>query len=91
MDFEAGLGFGHVLERSVADFGLGIDEDRVALVEGAALRVLSGEPNLSAVGEERGVGEEFGGAVVEEAFAFGHLDALLVELLDLGMNVEAGG
>ena len=43
------------------------------------------------VGEERGVGEEFGRAVVEEALAFAHLDALLVELLHLGVDVEAGG
>ena len=63
----------------------------MALVEGAALGVLAGEADGRAVDEERGVGEELGGAVVEEAFAFGHLDALLVELLHLGMDVEAGG
>ena len=33
----------------------------------------------------------FGHAVVEGALACGHLDALLEELLDLGVDVEAGG
>ena len=91
VNFESALGGGHVSERREANFGLCVDEDGVALVEGAALGVLSGEANGGTVDEKRSVGEEFGGAVVEEAFAFGHLDALLVELLHFGMDVEAGG
>ncbi len=52
VDLEACLRLGHVIERSEADLGLGVDEDGVALVKGAALRVLSGEANWCAFGEE---------------------------------------
>ncbi len=41
------------------------------------------------VGEQRGEGGELGHAVVEGARAGGHLQALLEELFDLGMDVEA--
>ena len=78
-----------MIERGEADFGLHVDEDGVALIERAPLGILAGEADGCAVDEERGIGEEFGGAVVEGAFAFGHLEALLVELLHLGMDVEA--
>ena len=43
---------GHVIERRVADFGLGVDQDGVALVEGAALGVLAGEADGGAVDQE---------------------------------------
>ena len=62
-------------EGDVADFGLDVDQDGVALVEGAALRVLAAEANGSACVEQRGEGDELGHAVVEEALACAHLDA----------------
>ena len=42
VDLEAALVGRDVRERRPADFGFGVDEDGVALVEGAALRVLTG-------------------------------------------------
>jgi hypothetical protein len=43
VDVPAGLGGRDVGEWGVAGFGFDVDEDGVALVEGAALRVLAGE------------------------------------------------
>ena len=91
VDLPAALIGRDVRERRPADFGLGVDEDGVALVEGAALRVLTGEAYGRAGLEERGIGEEFGEAVVDGALAVAHLDALLEELRDLGMDVETFG
>jgi hypothetical protein len=72
-------------------FGLDVDDDGVALVEGAALRVLAAEAHGRAGGDERGEGGELGHAVVEGARAGGHFQALVEELLHLGMDVEAVG
>jgi hypothetical protein len=56
-----------VREWGVADFGLGVDHNGVALIEGAALRVLSGETDGRSGFEERGEGNELSHTVVEEA------------------------
>jgi hypothetical protein len=57
VDLEAGLPGAMVGRAGVADLGLDIDQDGVALVEGAALRVLAAEADGRAGLEERGVGE----------------------------------
>ena len=90
VDVEAGLVGPDVGEWNEAGLGLGVDEDGVALVEGAALGVLAGEADGRAVGEERGEGHQFGHAVVEGAVAGRHFSALLEELFDLRVDVEAG-
>ncbi len=91
IDRPAGLGGRDGGERGEAEFGFDVDEDGVALVEGAALGVLAGETDGRAGFQERGVGEEFGHAVVEGLFAGAHFDALGEELFDFGVDVEAGG
>ena len=91
VDGPAGLRGRDVGERGEADFGFDVDEDGVALVEGAALGVLAAEAHGRAGLEERGVGEELGHAVVEGLFAGAHFDALGEELGYFGVDVEAGG
>ena len=91
VDGPAGLVGAEVPERGEAGFGLDVDEDGVAMVEGAALGVLAGEANGGTGFEERGVGEELGHAVVDGLVAGAHLYALLEELGDFGMDVEAFG
>ena len=91
VDGPAGLVGGDVGERGEALFGLDVDEDGVALVEGAALGVLAGEADGGAGFEQGGVGEELGHAVVEGLFAGAHFDALFEELRYFGVDVEAFG
>ncbi len=61
----------------------------MALVEGAALAVLTAEAHRGAGGQERTEGNGLGHAVVEGALALAHLGALLEQLFDLGVDVEA--
>jgi len=77
-------------EGEVLSLVLDVEDDGVALVEGAALGVLTAEANGRAGGDQRGEGGEFRHAIVEGTRAGGHLAALLEELLDLGVQVEAG-
>ena len=91
VDLEAALIVAQMGEGDVAGLGLDVDHDGVALVEGAALRVLAGEADGGALLQERGEGDEFGHAVVEGAGSGGHFEALLEELFDLGMDVEVCG
>ena len=91
VDLELCLALAKVLEGDVLLFGLDIGEDGVALVEGAAFGVLAGEADGGSGLDEGGEGDELGHAVVEEALAGAHLRALLEELLDLGVDVEAFG
>jgi hypothetical protein len=62
----------------------------VALVEGAALRVLAAETHGRAGGDERGEGGELGHAIVEGARAPGHFQALGKQFFHFGVDVEAG-
>ena len=65
----------------------------MALVEGAALRVLAGEADGRAGFEERGVGEELGHAVVEGLACLSPISMRWLETVffDLGVDVEAFG
>ena len=63
----------------------------MALVEGAATRVLAAHTDGRARGEQRGERQRFRHAVIHRTLAGGHFSTLLQQLLDLGMNVEAGG
>ena len=64
---------GEVLDRHVAQAGLLVVQGEVAVREGAALGVLAGEPDVGALGQQRGERERLGVA---------ELDLALVELLD---------
>src|SRR6187402_587504 len=88
VDLEATLAIVEVLQRRIAQLRLGVDEDGVALIEGAALRVLSGEADGRTGLEYRSVSNELGHAVVEGTRSRTHLFALLQERLDLGMDVK---
>ena len=91
VDGPAALVGAHIPERGDAGFSLDVDEDGVALVEGAALGVLAAEADGGSGFEERGVGEELGHAVVEGLEAGAHLYALFEELLYLRVYMEADG
>jgi hypothetical protein len=91
VDLEAGLAGGDVAQRHVLVVVLDVDQHRVALVEGAAPAVLPGQAHRDALLEERGEGDRLGHAVVERALALPHLGALLQQLLDLLVDVEALG
>src|SRR5216683_7010952 len=76
-------------ERAIFLFGFGVDQHGVALVEGAALSILAGLANWIAFEQYRTHGESFREAVIDGSFAMSHFGALLEELGDFGMNVEA--
>src|SRR6185437_6467667 len=90
-DLELRLAVAHVVQRHVAVLGLLVDEDGVALREGAAAAVLAREPHERALGAERADGERLGGRPVD-ALAAAKRVALLLELArDLGIEVESLG
>src|SRR5262249_59043241 len=64
-DLEARLLLVHVVERQVAVLVLLVDQDRMALREGAAFAVLSREPHRFAVEQQRAEGQALGGRPVD--------------------------
>src|SRR5216684_2505778 len=72
-------------------FRFGVNEKGVALVKGAALGILAGQANGIAFEQYRTHGESFRETVIDGAFAVSHFGALLEELDDFGMHVEALG
>ena len=91
VDAEARLVRGEVVQRNPALLVFDVDEDAVALVEGAALRVLAAEAHRRAGEQQRAEGDGFGHAVIEGLLAAAHGGALLEQLFDLGMDVKAVG
>ena len=76
-------------ERHVLSLGLGVDEHRVALVEGAALAVLPSQTDGQALPQQAPEGERLGAAVIEFPFPRRHLRALLEQPAHLDVDVEA--
>src|ERR1700730_11124445 len=70
---------------------LGIHENRMALVKGAALGILAGKADWIAFEHQRTVGEKFGEAVVHGTLSLTHLQALLEQFLDFRMDVKTIG
>ena len=60
----------------------------MALVEGAAARILPAQAHRGSLLHQAGESESFGHAVVHGAFACTHLGMLLEKFLHLGMNVK---
>ena len=77
-------------ERQIVLLGLRVDQNGVALVEGAALRILPGEAHGIAFENQRAEGEQFGEAVIDGALAMAHFGALLEQLDDFGMDMKSG-
>ena len=76
VDVEVRLVGREMAERDPGLLVFDVDENGVALVEGAALAVLSAEADGRAGGEKRSEGNGLGHAVVEGALALAHLRAL---------------
>ena len=91
VDFAASLTGCDVFQRHVFVFVLDVDEDGVALVEGAAAGVLSAEAHVGTGFHQAREGESFGHAVIDGALACAHLGALFEQLLYFGVDVEAFG
>src|SRR5712664_3810791 len=78
-------------EREVVVLRLSVDQNRVALAERAALRILPREAHgiaLEKCGAER---QHFGEAVINSTFAMPHFRALLEKLRDFRMDVKPLG
>ena len=93
MQLERGECVSEVLDRAHGLAGLCVVQDHVALAEGAALGVLSGEAQRDALGQQRGKGERLGVRPVDvRRGALGERVATAIELFDeLGMHREAIG
>src|ERR1700751_6073007 len=78
-----------MLEGHVLRFGLSIDQGGVTLIESSAACILSREPDRYAVEQQRAECKRFGHSVVHRARAAAHLQALLEEPLDLGMDAKS--
>ena len=78
-------------ERQVIVLGLHVNEHRVTLVEGAALRVLSGKAHGIPIQEHGGERQRFGKTVIHRTLAVAHLRALFEEFGDFGVNVKSFG
>src|ERR1700692_1447535 len=87
----AGLAGRDVFQRNIFVFVLDIDENGMALVEGAAAGILAREANRNSSFHQARESEGFSHAVIHGTLACSHLRALLEELFYFGMNVEALG
>ena len=91
VDFATRLVGRDVFQRHVFVLVLDVDEDGVALIEGAAAGVLSAQADVGTGFHQAGKGESLGHAVIHGTLACAHLGALFEQLLHLGVNVEAFG
>src|SRR5208283_1908719 len=91
VNFAKGLRRGKMRKREILLFILRINQNGVALVEGAALRILAGEADGIAFEDERAVGKKLREPVIHRAFAVAHFRALIEKLHDFGMDVKAFG
>ena len=80
-----------VFERGVASLGLLVDQHRMALREGAALAILSGQAHAMALIAQRAESESLGGRPIEPIARLDHLAARLEETLDGLVDVETFG
>ena len=76
-------------QREILLLGLVVDQHGVALVERAALGILTGQTHGIPFEDERAVGQQFGEAEVDRSLAVTHLGTLLVQLDDFRVHVKA--
>ena len=92
VDAEAGLVGSKVLQRDVALAGLLVVEDGVAVAEGAAATVLSGEADRDSLDHERPEGKRLAvGPVISGTLLENLAAALQHGLAELGQDPEIGG
>ncbi len=91
IDFAARLALCDVFERNVLLLVLDIEQHGVALVKGAASRILPGQANRYSGFHQASKRQRFSHAVVHQSLARTHLGPLLQQLFDLGMDVEVRG
>jgi len=84
-----GLLLGKMGQSEVVVLGLRINEHRVALAEGAALRILSREAHGVPFKKHGAESQRFGKAVINGALAVPHLRALFEELHDFRVDVKS--
>ena len=77
-----------MIQRNVFRLVLDVDQHAVALVERAALAILSAETDRHFLEQERAKGQSLSHTVIEGALAMSHFSTLLQQLLDLGMDVK---
>src|SRR6266704_2829084 len=63
----------------------------MALIEGAALRVLASEPDRGAFEKQRAKSQRFGESIINGAFAVAHFGALFEQLHNLRVNLKTFG
>src|SRR6516162_734329 len=78
-------------EREILLLGLVVDQYGVALVERAALGILTRQTHGIAFEDERTISEQLREAEVDRSLAVAHLGALLEQLDDFRVHVKAGG
>ncbi len=76
-------------QRAVLFFRFGVDQHGMALVEGAALGILSGKTNRISFQQQRTKRQCFRESIVDRALAMPHLGALLEQLGDFRVHVKA--
>src|SRR5204863_1924912 len=78
-----------VIVRRVAALVLLVDQHRVALRERAALGVLSGQPHVVTLLQQRAEGQGFAGRPVDPGAALDRFHAIIQETCDGPVNPEA--
>ena len=91
VDAEFGLVFFEMVERDVALFGLGIDQDGVPLAEGAAAAVLAAQSDRGVFPEERADCQGLGERPVERLSGLERFDPGREQPGELGIDREARG
>src|SRR6266478_6251565 len=89
VDFAKRLVLRKVAERKVIVLGYGVNQNGVALVEGAALRILPGEADGIAFQDDGSERQRLREPVVNGALSAAHFRALFEQLHDLRMNMKA--
>src|SRR5262247_4392080 len=80
-----------MIERDVAVLVLLIDQDRMALREGAALAVLAGQAHREALEQQRAVGQRLGRRPGDALALLDGLGAVVEEALDRAVDMEILG
>ena len=87
-DLVIGLAVADVVQRDVAGFGLLVDQHRMALREGAALRILARQAHRLALVEQRPEGQRLAGRPVDPLAGLDHLAAVVEEAADGLVDLE---
>ncbi|MND59698.1 hypothetical protein D3C80_509010 [compost metagenome] len=78
----------NVVQRNIAVLGFLIIENRVALREGAAFHVLTGQADRASFGNQRTECQRFSRCPIDAFAGIDHLGAVIEEALDRAMDVE---